>query len=86
MTDFLIILYVINNDHLNISIFKCQYLGVKVGDHDSTLHIALKLSITSHEETSKQTDNIENSIEDLQETLAVLDGFQCFYFGTHTLN
>ena len=66
--------------------FQCQFLGVVVGDHDSAVHIALKLSITSNEESCKHVDYVEDSIEDLQETLAVLDGFQCFYFGSPILS
>lgn len=72
-------------DPFRMQNFQCQFLGVKIHDHDAALHIALKLSICVHKETFSHMNYVENSIEDLQETLSVLDGFQFFYFGTVSL-
>lgn len=60
---------------------QCQQLDRKIGDHDPALHCALKLSTKTEKDSTGYDDSIEDSIEDLKRTLAVLDAFQCFYFG-----
>ena len=49
------------------------------------LHCALKLSTKPEKVAIGYDDSIEDSVEDLKQTLAVLDAFQCFYFGKERL-
>lgn len=45
------------------------------------LHFAIKLSTIAVDTSNIYETKIEGSMEDMRETLAVLDAFQCFYFG-----
>lgn len=52
-----------------------------VGDHYPELHFAIKLSTRAADVSDAYQAKIEGSMEDMRETLAVLDAFQCFFFG-----
>ena len=75
-----------NNIFYNQWLYQCQRQDRIIGDHDPALHCALKLSTKSEKVPIGYDDSIEDSVEDLKRTLAVLDAFQCFYFGMYSVS